>query len=325
LSGTNERRRILRLFVFLLLEFFCFAASAEAARVLRVTVPNAVELEEEVCSLAEIAELSGPPDLTERAGALLLSVRDGAISREQVLEALRVSGLEDVRIELKMPALVRVEPPLTVVVLGREGGPALPEGGGGPQEKEALAAQIRELAAWDGEVEVNYQGPVPPGRLVSPASVVPGTAAATLRFRDASGKERSLAVRLAWTQPVLVLTRSVKRGETLKESDFTVRPLKVGRAGVYASRPSEAAGRSLRKNLSQGEAIALNLLVSVPIIERGKVVTIVVRSAGVTVEARGEALENGALGDTISVRNLAGKAVVKAVVVAEDTVEVKVP
>jgi flagella basal body P-ring formation protein FlgA len=122
-----------------------------------------------------------------------------------------------------------------------------------------------------------------------------------------------------------VLTRSVKRGETLRESDFAVRPLRVGRAGVYASRPSEAAGRSLRKNLSQGEAIALNLLVNVPIIERGKVVTIVVQSAGVTVRAKGEALENGALGDVINVRNLAGRAVVKAVVVAEDTVEVKVP
>jgi flagella basal body P-ring formation protein FlgA len=316
--------------VFFLWGFFCFAAPAEAARVLRVTVPSVVELEGEACSLSEIAELEGQPDLTERAGALLLFVHGGAISREQVLEALKVSGLEDVRIELKMPASVKVEPPLTVVVIGKEGekegeSAPPPEEGGRAGSKEALAARIKELAAWDGEVEVNFQGSVPLGRLVSPASVVPGTAAATLRFQDSSGKERSLAVRLAWTQPVLVLTRSVKRGETLRESDFAVRPQRVARAGVYASRPSEAAGRSLRKNLSQGEAIALNLLVDVPIIERGKVVTIVVQSAGVTVKARGEALENGALGDVINVRNLASKAVVKAVVVAKDTVEVKVP
>jgi flagella basal body P-ring formation protein FlgA len=293
---------------------------------LRVTVPGVVELEGEACSLADIAELEGQPDLTERAGALLLFVHDGAISREQVLEALKVSGLENVRIELKMPASVKVEPPLTVVVIGKGGdsAAAAPESGGA-SGKEALAARIKELAAWDGEVEVNFQGSVPPGRLVSPASIVPGTAAATLRFRDASGKERSLAVRLVWTQPVLVLTRSVKRGETLKESDFAVRPLRVGRAGIYASRFSEAAGRTLRKNLSQGEAVPLNLLVAVPIIEKGKVVTIVVRSGGVTVRAQGEALESGALGDVIDVRNLAGRAVVKAVVAAEDTVEVKVP
>jgi flagella basal body P-ring formation protein FlgA len=286
---------------------------------LRVTVPSVVELEGEACSLAEIAELDGRSDLTDRAGALLLSVHDGVISREQVLAALKVSGLENVRVELRMPASVRVEPRPAVVVIDEE------DGGGDRKAKEALAARIKALAAWDGEVDVNFQGSAPPGQLISPASIVPGTAAATLRFQDSSGRERSLAVRLVWTQPVLVLTRSVKRGETLKESDFAVRPLRVGRAGVYASRPSEAAGRSLRKNLSQGEAVALNLLVDVPIIKRGKVVTIVVRSAGVTVKARGEALEDGALGDTIDVRNLSGRAVVKAVVVAEGTVEVKIP
>jgi flagella basal body P-ring formation protein FlgA len=295
---------------------------------LRVTVPAVVELEEEACTLAEIASLEGPSELTQRAGALLLSARGGFISREQVIEALRVSGLDDVRIELKMPASVRVEPPMTVIVTGKpDTGDTAPPGGSGGERrgKEALTAQVRELAAWDGEVEVNFQGSVPPGRLVSPASLVPGTAAATLRFRDSAGKERPLAVRLAWSQSVLVLTRPVKRGEVLKESDFAVRSLKVGRAGIYASRLSEAVGRTLRKNLSQGEAVALNLLAGVPIIKRGKAVTIVVRNAGLTVEARGEALEDGALGDIIDVRNLASKTVVKAAVVAEDMVEVKVP
>jgi flagella basal body P-ring formation protein FlgA len=328
LNEAGERRRVLRLFAFFLSfasSFFCFAASAEAAQVLRVTVPAVVELEEEACSLAEIAELEGRPDLTERAGALLLSVRDGAISRAQVLEALRVSGLEDVRIELRMPASVRVEPPLTVLDIGKADAALPGEGGGERRGKDALAARIKELAAWDGEVEVNFQGSVPSGRLVSPASIVPGTAAATLRFRDSSGRERSLAVRLVWAQPALVLTRSVKRGETLRESDFVVRSLRVGRAGVYASRLSEAVGRSLRRNLSQGEAIALDLLADVPIIKRGKTVTIVAQDSGLTVRARGEALEDGALGDVINVRNLSAKTVVKAVVVAEDRVEVKVP
>jgi flagella basal body P-ring formation protein FlgA len=314
--------------VFFLSGFFCLAAPAEAAQVLRVTIPGVVELEGEACSLAEIAKLEGQSELTERAGALLLSVRDGVISREQVVEALRVSGLENVRVELKMPASVKVESPLTVVVIGGPDDPVSEEGGqgtGNGNGKKAVAEQIKALAAWNGEVEVNFQGPVPPGRLVSPASIVPGTAAATLRFRDSSGKDRSLAVRLAWTQPVLVLTRPVKRGETLKESDFVIRSLRVGRAGMYASRLQEAVGRSLRKNLSQGEAVALNLLANVPIIKRGKVVTIVVQSAGLTVKARGEALDDGSLGDVIDVRNLSSKTVVKAVVVAEDTVEVKVP
>jgi flagella basal body P-ring formation protein FlgA len=306
----------------------CFAAYAETARVLRVTIPNVVQLENEACSLSEIAVLDGRRELTERAGVLLLSVRDGAISREQVLDALRVSGLEDVRVELRMPASVRVEPPFTVPALGDYGdsaGPAVWNAEQDEENKDDLAARIKELATWDGEVGVTFRGTVPPGRLVSPASVAPGTSAATLKFRDSSGKERSLAVRLVWTQPALVLTRSVRKGEALGESDFSVRQLRVNRAGVYASRISEAAGRSLRKNLSQGEAVALNLLTDKPIIERGKIITIVVRSSGVTVSARGEALDGGTLGDEIRVRNLAARTVVKAIVAAEDMVEVKVP
>ena len=132
-------------------------------------------------------------------------------------------------------------------------------------------------------------------------------------------------MRLTWTQPALVLTRSVKKGETLKESDVTVRQIRVNKPGVYASSFSEIAGRSLKKNLSQGEPVALNLIVGTPIIERGKSVVIVVRDRGLIIRTKGEALESGALGDTVKVRNSSSKAILTAVVVASDTVEVKMP
>ena len=205
--------------VFFLCVVFFPAARGEAAEVLRVTVPAVVQVEGEACALSDIARLEGPPALTERVGALLLSVRDGAIERQQVIDALKVSGLEGVRVELKMPALVRVEAP------SANSPPENPTDGSG----QALITLIKTLATWDGEVEVQYQGTVPEGRLVSPASIVPGMPAATLRFRDTSGQERSLAVRLAWSQSVLVLNRSVKKDEPLRASDFVVR--RIG--GVY--------------------------------------------------------------------------------------------
>lgn len=294
-------------------------ARGEAAEILRITVPGVVQVEGAACALSDIARLEGSPELVERAGALLLTVRDGGIERQQVIDALKVSGLEGVRVELKMPALVRAE------VMAVPDGPVAEEHPEFSENDRELAVLIKNLAAWDGEVEVQHQGAVPDGRLVSPASIVPGTSAATLRFRDASGKERSLAVRLTWSQAVLVLTRSVKKDEPLRASDVVVRQIRIGKPGVYASRPEEVVGRSLRKNLSQGEPVLLNLISSVPIIERGKSVTIVVHSGGLTVRARGEALESGGLGDTIKVRNVSGKTVVSAVVTGKDTVEVKVP
>jgi len=122
---------------------------------------------------------------------------------------------------------------------------------------------------------------------------------------------------------VLVLTRSVKKGETLKESDVVTRSIRVNKPDVYASRFSEIAGRLLRKNLSRGEPVALDLLIGAPIIEKGKSVAIVMRNAGLTVQTKGEALESGALGDVIKVRNMSSKAVLTAVIVAHDMVEVK--
>jgi flagella basal body P-ring formation protein FlgA len=199
------------------------------------------------------------------------------------------------------------------------GAPALERG------QKDLQELIKSLAAWKGDVQARYRGPIPEGRLTFPASLVPGTSAATLRFRDSAGRERSLAVRLVWTQPALVLSRSVKKGEILKESDLVLRQIRVSRAGVYASQASEVVGRALKKNIAQGETIPLNSLADVPIINKGKIVTIVARDAGLRVEARGEALEDGVLGDSIRVRNAASKAVLRAVVVAEDTVEVKIP
>ncbi|MDR1979446.1 MAG: flagellar basal body P-ring formation chaperone FlgA [Synergistaceae bacterium] len=330
MNGQTGRRRVLRrLFVFLS-SFFCAifltVCPGNAAQVLRVSIPGVVLMEGEACALSDIAVLEGPREQTERIGALLLSARDGVITREQVIAALKVSGLEGVRVELKMPASVKVEIAAREGEAGDDatGESSAPASESAPpgRSREALAERIKSMAAWEGEVEVQYQGSIPEGRLTSPASIVPGTSAATLRFRDESGKERPLPVRLAWNQPALMLTRPVKRGEVLKESDFVVRQIRVNRAGMYASRLSETVGRSLRKNLSQGEAVPLSLLVNVPVIERGKSVTILVRSAGLTVKTKGEALEDGSLGDSIKVRNVASKAVLTAVVVADDTVEV---
>jgi hypothetical protein len=68
-----------------------------------------VRTEDDVCTLSEIADISGPQAMRSWVGDLLLTIEDGVITREQVISALKVSGLEGVRIELKMPMTVKVE------------------------------------------------------------------------------------------------------------------------------------------------------------------------------------------------------------------------
>jgi flagella basal body P-ring formation protein FlgA len=105
-------------------------------------------------------------------------------------------------------------------------------------------------------------------------------------------------------QSALRLTRSAKKGEVLKESDFVLREIRVNRAGMYASKASQRRDDPYRlgRRCPGGRA-----------------------KRGVTIQAKGKALESGALGDIIKVRNVASKAIVTATVVADDTVKVKVP
>lgn len=296
------------------------SVALSAERPVRIDIPPSVQADGSAFTLGDIARLSGPDRVRDVLSTLILSVEEGGVvTREQVIRAVEASGLEGVRLEVRMPDRVRVE------AAGSDGAPGA-ENGGRFSPDESLASVIKSLAAWDGDVEVSHAGPVPEGRLVSPASLVPGSAAATLRFRDGAGRERSLAVRLAWTQNVLVMARSVPRGQPLVAEDFVMRPMRIAKPGVYAVQLSQAVGRTSRRPLLQGKPVPLEFLSEPPAVERGKTVRIVVRRGGLVATVKGVLLDDGAAGAVVRVRRVDDKKVVlRARVLDNETVEVDVP
>lgn len=296
------------------------SVALSAERPVRIDIPPSVQADGSAFTLGDIAWLSGPDRVRDVLSTLILSVEEGGVvTREQVIRAVEASGLEGVRLEVRMPDRVRVE------AAGSDGAPGA-ENGGRFSPDESLASVIKSLAAWDGDVEVSHAGPVPEGRLVSPASLVPGSAAATLRFRDGAGRERSLAVRLAWTQNVLVMARSVPRGQPLVAEDFVMRPMRIAKPGVYAVQLSQAVGRTSRRPLLQGKPVPLEFLSEPPAVERGKTVRIVVRRGGLVATVKGVLLDDGAAGAVVRVRRVDDKKVVlRARVLDSETVEVDVP
>ena len=296
------------------------SVALSAERPVRIDIPPSVQADGSAVTLGDIARLSGPDRVRDVLSTLILSVEEGGVvTREQVIRAVEASGLEGVRLEVRMPDRVRVE------AAGSDGAPGA-ENGGRFSPDESLASVIKSLAAWDGDVEVSHAGPVPEGRLVSPASLVPGSAAATLRFRDGAGRERSLAVRLAWTQNVLVMARSVPRGQPLVAEDFVMRPMRIAKPGVYAVQLSQAVGRTSRRPLLQGKPVPLEFLSEPPAVERGKTVRIVVRRGGLVATVKGVLLDDGAAGAVVRVRRVDDKKVVlRARVLDSETVEVDVP
>lgn len=321
-------RSCLRLF-FIFMVCVLFPSSVFATQqILLISLPSAVTVDGTAFSLKDVAEIDGPSDLVKKAGALLLSAEKGMLTRDQVVEVLKVSGLEGIRVKLKMPDAVSV-------LSSNEGSSNLSTLKGKeeqeqadtftPQEKEKLGKLLKELALWDGEVLVDFSGTLPNGELVAPSSLVPGTSAASLRFRDSTGREHSLAVRITWLQPTLILARPFRKGEIFKKSDFIIRSIPIIKSGLFASNPSQVLGRGTRRNLKQGEPIPLDSLLDIPIIEKGSKITLVVKSGQVYVKANAEALESGGLGSVIKVRNLSSKVVLTGTVLGKDIVEVNLP
>ena len=327
MSSLSTRRSSLRLFFVGIVCLALHAATLEAAQTARIDIPAVVYLTDDAFHLGDVARIDAPARARDLLASLILSTSGGWIEREDVLRAIEGSGLSDLRVELRMPAHVRVEAPGFEGNGTDPGAPLYPPPSRASSRADApsatLSSMVRSLASWDGGVEVTASGPVPPGRLVEPASIVPGSAATTLRFRDEAGRVRSLSVRMTWTQDVLVAARAIGRGVPLVREDLMVRSMKIVRPGVWATSEAQAVGHVSRKPIKQGEPIPLDLLSGPMRLKKGRRVTIMARYGGLTATADGVLIEDGEPGDTVRVRRADDKkTVLMASIIDEDTVEV---
>ena len=311
LFKNNKARRLIPLLFFISALLFSMKAAFAAESVLSIKIPDNVRTAMNIFTLSEIADIEGPREASRIVGMLRFSIpASKVLLREDVINAIQKSSITGVRIELRMPPEVSVE------VVGNVGGVSAEVG-------SSLSEMIKDLSNWKYEVEAVPQGQIPPGTLTGPASITPGAASAILKFRDNKGKELSVSVRLTWYQPALVLKRSMKRGEIIRAEDIGERSVKIITPNVYASSAREAIGKSLRRAQQKGEMLLLSLLEVVPIIHKGKIITLFINSEGLMIESKGEALQDGGIGDTISVRNLSSKKIVSGIIRTAERVEVK--
>lgn len=289
----------LPLFWFLLIVFILHSFPAAASGDISIEIPASVTVGTSPFTLSEIARLSGDPEGVHRAGALSLTVPEkGFITREEIVEAMTKAGIGGLRIRFVMP-------PEVALSISND-----------------LSSRLRALAQWPWTVDAEPLGTVPEGEIIAPLSISPGTGSVTLKFDD-GGIVKSLAVRLSWSQPAMVAARPLDRGTILAPEDMVLQTVRVLRSQGIASGPDEAVGRELQKNLSAGEPIPLNVLSVPPILKRGDPVLIVFRRKGFLIEVRGEALDGGAAGDLVRVRNLQSRTVLRGVIIGPGRVEVQ--
>ena len=120
---------------------------------------------------------------------------------------------------------------------------------------------------------------------------------------------------LTETAEIVVVARSITRGEILRESDILLerRPRASMTADAVASLGA-VVGQAARRSLRAGQTLRPADLMKPDLVARNDAVTIVFEVPGITLTVRGKALGPGAEGETVSVLNPQSKRVLQATV-----------
>jgi flagella basal body P-ring formation protein FlgA len=153
----------------------------------------------------------------------------------------------------------------------------------------------------------------------------PGTNALTVTITRGEAQLRRAVVnaQLWVVREVVVAARALRANETLAAGDVTreTRELAAPRADALQDEQL-ALGRRLRRHVGAGEILRAGWLESAPLVRRGDRVTLRLAHGALTIETVGRAEEDGALGASVRVRNVASKRELTGRVAAEGVVHV---
>jgi len=122
---------------------------------------------------------------------------------------------------------------------------------------------------------------------------------------------------------VLVLRHAVARDARLTAEDVTIETRTTAGPGTaYLTKPTELAGRTVRRPLAAGTTLAVEMFAPDLIVHRGQEVTLLASVGAIEVRAGGRALSDAAAGARIQVQNLSSMRVIEGVVESADIVRV---
>ena len=169
---------------------------------------------------------------------------------------------------------------------------------------------------------------LPPGRagyrFVAQSSSNPAYLAGNFFFA-VDGKEVARArvtAQIDLNVEALVAVRSMPKGHILSETDLSLSMIPYGQAKGALTDPALATGATLKTNLGPGDPIRDRNLTKSIMVRRGEVVTIVAQQGTLKVTASGQAKQDGALGDTITIMNLNSKKTVTGKIIGPSLVEI---
>jgi len=147
----------------------------------------------------------------------------------------------------------------------------------------------------------------------------------TVGVRCSGNKPWSLyvPVMISLNTDVVVAASNLARGTILSATDLMLDTKDVARLrGNYFSNPSQAIGKTLKRNLQRGRVLDSKYIATPDAIKKGSKVIILAHSSNIQVRMPGKALSNGSIGTLIKVRNSHSKKTLEAIVVSPGVVKV---
>jgi flagella basal body P-ring formation protein FlgA len=123
---------------------------------------------------------------------------------------------------------------------------------------------------------------------------------------------------------VVCMTHPMRRHEVIREGDLCTARRNISRISEAAINDiREAVGKRLVSSVRAGEIIKQDMVELTPIIKKGDRVAIIADTETLLIRSQGEAMEGGAEGEMIRVRNSKSKKEVYARVIDASTVQVE--
>ncbi|HHO75148.1 MAG TPA: flagellar basal body P-ring formation protein FlgA [Deltaproteobacteria bacterium] len=153
---------------------------------------------------------------------------------------------------------------------------------------------------------------------ISPHEDFLGHTSIAFVFGEGSQKSQvNISARLKVIADVPVAKKPISRGDIITEADIEVRSLDISTYPRVVFDAQECIGKRAKTRLRSGRPFAELNMELPPLISRGDIVYIEVRSKNLVIRDKGEALKDGSLSEQIPVRNMtSGRQIVGTIIAA---------
>jgi flagella basal body P-ring formation protein FlgA len=199
-------------------------------------------------------------------------------------------------------------------------------------------AQIREVAlafaqqqsqALPGKVSIQI-GEIDPRSVLRACSALeafqPGSAkligktSIGVRCNEKPGWSIFVQATIRVSATLLVANHPLAQNSVLNARDFSLQNGELEQPGILTD-PAQAIGKTLKFGIGTGQILRQDMLRAPFVVTQGQSTEVVVRSTGFSVRSSGQALNNGAEGQSVQVRMASGQ-IVTGTATADGSVEV---